>query len=1070
MIHHNNESMQHKGLWISFKQVTPDIPLVEGVISPDLCEACDAPAGSFKNFTPEITLFSMGEHQATMVTSLKPEWYKKEQLGLDVYHVSETAMLHLEEGAGGALVVNAMVVNAGIENETDGGASEDPRQKWRHCGTGFIDIKTLLKHVWTQTPVCINIKHAAIEQCAPEVLVRFIVNSNIDEHMLPGLMSSGFFCNKFLESLEELQLKLPESADDPVNSFTKWYVDTQTKLGETCSTWVRDVTKFEEQIEADQSNGISTTLSDEQQHNGVKKFMCEMLSPCMDKMVMGTPFMKDYLKPRDTNNHVKGGYYTALSIKTSGVSEQSMQLGIENMIHEMICCSCDGEVTDAQHEKQLSMLSEHHGFSKINLDTVDIPKTFSVDMDNHEHSQAIKMAELVNLAEKQIRNEFVQIERTFVTTPTSNPNMTRYSFDQAVMGEIVDDGKQDKSLMSLEMSEDGTIQIHKNVQQKYMSSITENMATATSIASKVIDDGNGSVKFFHDGAIDDCETQGLTCAAMMDMKKQFIKDLQFDSMLKKAKSEKMSYDRLKTHLETIVQMHMHDDKQWGKWKLLHLPLTSKRLMLYLVLTSHFVWGNNMINIDLGLVASGSGDVESARATQAKFPEHQFGGKMKRFRFKADDLDNLKQIAGVGGHCIGVLRSYWPCSHLVQYADRQASKKVMAFSNHQRKGHRTTHVIEGTSSAWGIQPGWVDFTQRNVEGTGDVSGIYEEIKKKGAEVLEAAKKKYTEVRGDPEKNPTPEVPAPEVPAPEVPAPETKAAPKDTEHPMTMNDSIVRVTAPCLIAQRHLAKKLQFTKGTRMKLLLPVDASVEHSENNPFPGFYRSIVILGGNIALNSNGVPGVDISTMCQHGIYPDSSTHTNPNYQASYPEQQKLPRNNYEVDHGVRMLSSFNDFKHDSITDTPVREQTYSASTTGTPPLQKLTAPVPLIIPIVDRTDPTVCKILEHIDIFKKTMDFPSFSKTVMEHNLAQFHPIDSIFPEYVDCDVSYARCVSSFVYIPASETDMEHMLGEVSSFNKAHDGIKLSQPFLVGANNGENDCICVAVTMKSHVTPVSKM
>jgi hypothetical protein len=224
--------------------------------------------------------------------------------------------------------------------------------------------------------------------------------------------------------------------------------------------------------------------------------------------------------------------------------------------------------------------------------------------------------------------------------------------------------------------------------------------------------------------------------------------------------------------------------------------------------------------------------------------------------------------------------------------------------------------------------------------------------------------------------------------------------------------VQFTGPGITVQRAVSEKLMFTPGSRLQVNLPVDPTQKHGPENPFPGFYRSIVIHGGDFAMTSDGVPGIDITEMCANGI------HNSDQY-------KKCPI-------GVHMVNSFENIGCNNATGSPSDHKVYS-----------------MLVPLVKNDDPNVIEHRKNIKIWRKTMDPPCVSQQVYDHrmqNSVQIETLDVKFPD----GHSFEHYMASGVYVPTNEISIELLTKQVNEFNRIHAGVQVAAPIRYGSTNVE--------------------
>ena len=210
--------------WVEFNQVDTHIPIVVGKLASGIYSACNVSRNELKDFEPQINFISFGPNFAAMHTNLDPANYPETHIGMHVFSYNEPARVYLRHGAGAGVCFNPCVVGAGIENETKDPTGET-RQKLRHCGTGFADIRKVLENAWDGKTLTVNFGNNALpESVRPDTVINYKVNSNITPQIAETLLKDVFFCLEYEKSAAAMKYQQDIASDETPNAFTKWYI------------------------------------------------------------------------------------------------------------------------------------------------------------------------------------------------------------------------------------------------------------------------------------------------------------------------------------------------------------------------------------------------------------------------------------------------------------------------------------------------------------------------------------------------------------------------------------------------------------------------------------------------------------------------------------------------------------------------------------------------------------------------------------------------------------------------------------------------------------------------------
>jgi hypothetical protein len=917
-----------KSYYFKFEQVSSDVPVVIGRLAPGIFEACNANINDLKDFEPQVNFVSCGPNNAVMHTNLEVSKFPITTIGMNAVPYKKPIQIKVNFGTAAGFCFNPCVAGAGLENETP-----DPTgntvQKLRHCGTGFVDVKTVLDKAWSGETLTVFVKNEALpETVAPKVEINYRVTSDITPEIAETLLKSGFFCLEFEKSAAAMKYQDPDDIPpgESANALTKWYTDVQTQIGVSCAKWIQQTIKDETIF----SNGTKQTQSDLFQLNAVKQSMSSLASPAMS----ATPFMRKTLCDKDTDDPA-GMYILAHNSLRCDIPESEWSNVIALHTHEILCRKSTGPVPDKYHKNIAKLTTQN----QVSLDHAFRKLTFLVTK--------------------------VQ------TSVAANPKLSSYSFDQAVLAEISNPGR-DRGV-EMVMNRDGTATVVKTSPQRYISATTENMATVASVLNSVTEDGTLIKK-------DDCETLAAFSEKAVLAVRETVKELR--GCVNGTDSYGIMLAKLNSGVGRIVASDI-----WVKSKLSKLSTESRKLLVQkaFVIDQSFLSG--VYESDLGLVASGSAEVACSKMENPKTQNNHvvIAGKMNRFKFNMSnvhnpvhDLHNTKQIAGsVGGHCVGVLRCTFGHSHFVDYmqnipdVDEIATKSKVKWE----QIHGSSVIIqEGTSATASVPScnGRVTVCKGNHV--------------MGSNTFDLASREVT------------------------------------------------YTGPALMTQQLMAPILMFTPGSRLHMNLPVDPTEAHGPQNPFPGFYRSMVVMGSNFGMTSDGVPGIDITEMCAHGLH-QKDVYTNNQF-------------------GVQMVNSF---------DAAILCNTGTNNTLGMDPSDKDTTIKSMLIPLIRDDDVNVIEHLKSIETWRKTMDPPRVNKIVHEHQLKNNVELDSL--ELTFPHDSFDNYMVSGVYVPADEMSKEVLIEKIDSINQDHSGVVVSKPISVGNINN----LAYYVGVRFEVFPNSK-
>jgi hypothetical protein len=985
--------------WIEFTRVSEKVPIVFGALAPGIFTACNARVCDLEGISPQHLFLSCGPDNAALHTSLDPKSYPRELIGMDVAHHDDPVRLHLTHGAGAGLVVNALVAGAGAENEEED-ATGETRQKLRHCGTGYMDMKHLLDHIWASEEVCIQFKHAALpDVVSPLYTVRYKATTSITPGNAPALFTSGFFCTDFEASRTQLVMvenaegsdiqsdavgrlaMTGEMKDTESTVFTRLYTQKQNDIAHACTDWINGVMTDEEKmiVNEGQNGRLPTNPTDLMQKNEIKKYMCSLKAPWFPAMNglpnidMYTGMLANYIGPTRDSNDPSGAYKLVHAMHRSGIASRDWAVVADVMIHELVSKHCSGPVPDAEHLRIATVVSKHY---------------------NNNVRKGHDSGAMHHKSMKHVFSQATFFMRMIATSTTASPNLSKYSYDQAVLAQIV----QHPQYQRVFIGQSGPTEcVTEPIQQKYICTMTENMATGSSVFNTFLDgckelssthansvfptditdkDKTDTGSIFPMETLDDCETLANRMLSVINSVVSMSRTLGLDTLLDGKQSYATTMKKIETAKSKIV-----DSNVWDTWKL-RLTKEARELVVDKLFWTHHCWVRGNFSMDLGLVVSGGGNTDSTKMQHQEAAEHTAGvmkttasnhDTMKRFRFVPDKNLKFKQVAGdVGGHCIAVLQSNLDKSAVVEFLDKHATTQNASNTDVQvRDPFHETIVCEGTSAAVGTKPCNGKVLMR----LGDECALGSRC--------------------------------------------------------TLGSSEATVTGCMLDVQHVVNKRLMFTPGSRLQINLPVDESEKRSENNPFPSFYRSLVVLGNRFAMTSDGVPGVDIVQMCTHGIQP-----------------HKGKEHGFKVSssRGFRQVDSFKSV----VEKTPKRRSENVSS---------------MLVPLVDENSEDFIAYAKHVRVVRHTMDPPCVSGAVYRNRLAnnnEIHGLDNEFPPSGD----YAHYMPSSVYVPAREISLHDLTKKCVLFNSMHEGVCVGKPIWVGSTNKQTGDLFVPIRWEVAATP----
>jgi hypothetical protein len=792
---------------------------VSAKLAPGIFAACGAFPGQLKGFNPQFLFVAAGQNAGFLHTSHHPANYPRHAVGVNAFHYSQTATLQLKPGVA-AVTFSPCVANAGIEHESPDPSGET-RQKLRHCGTGFLMIRDILQCAYSQELVRCKTPHAAVDESVnPDIEVVYQVSTNITPEIEKRLIQEGFFCDKFENSFRALSYseetpdnEFDQGADASRNAvvfsggvsvennnseFMQLYTKNQVNIANVCQSWICRTMAKEEHIEKQRKFGNDVQLDDETQNDEVKKFMASMVAPWFPQMNgrkelrMFTPNLKETVGPTGQCADGGGMYHLAHGVLRSGFTVAECKLMTQTLLHEMRC-SLSTDVTEMHHSEVKAALIDAFG----GLD---------------EHPVGTTEGDMMNMYVRHMESMLTYLVRVISNSITSNPRESNYAFDQAVLAEIVHESSSDNERLS-----EGNCLPTKQVAQRFVTITTENMATEASVLNSMIiggeevdsiDDPVNPNEVRHAVIIDDCESLALKALKPILSVVKIASDLGLGHVHGKTPK----YDAM-VALSNKKAAEVVRSDMWESWRL-DLSKEERQLDVEILTLLQHYYEKKCIQLDLGLVTSGSASTGSAKLEQAGENKHTNTSMQQCFslygprrRFRVPDLGKLgasQTIASsdgqVGGHCIGIARFNFGTNYLTKSID----KKQITTS--VRRGHNQVHVVEGTAAMMDCKPSNASVKWR--KGNGVV----------GSSVFD------------------------------------------------LQSCEVTYKGSSLGALKCISEDCMLTPGTRLQCNLTVNEKDPICKENPFASFYRYIVVMGNHFAMTSDGNPGVKVVSLVSHGI------------------------------------------------------------------------------------------------------------------------------------------------------------------------------------------------------------
>lgn len=786
--------------YLEFTRMQPAQPIACVVVNPQCAAMFGVPAALMQDFVPPHVCIGTGNRRGVLHTNYDPARYPAEDLGITAVHWDEPCRVPLYKGMGGAITFGVYAAGAGAANETPNPAG-DMRQPPRLCAYDWVEMQDLFDAVFHNNgELCLEMQHSALPpEVAPTVRVQYRVRANFTEKDAIEMRNRKFYCTEFRRSLEQL------SQDGADSVFARYYSRVQTKVGEHARGWITRTTALQASLK--QANG-NLKLSDREQRDLVKLYMMDMCAPHIAKRagVMFTPLLAEWTcqlatPMTETDMGIDAMHDLAQSVIRSAVHPSELDRACDFLMHEIAAQYCAKPANNEPHLSACRALLAAAPGGGVSQPAVQ--------------EAAERSFMLV-----------CQVLDCYTTATAADPQRANYFFDQAPVAETV---LQDAPCLQ-QAAAGGPQRDVVTLTTEAMLPAGNVMARIRELRSGAGESGAAPVAFADIG--DDCESESVFArsrlAHLCVCAKRF--GLLADTLRAEKGASKRELAAGVQALRTAAQALVSQAAFWKQQALDGLSSSERGTLAKLLLVGSYLVQYGSYNAELGLVASGCEQADSARvhthdtaraqhtdsaavhsgttagaAPQTREQWRAVGeavrhrtrlGAPGKFRLRSrDPLRGSKTISGgVGGHCtIFATKTLWPLSVCAALSDGKPAR----FSR--------VCVLETTNSVVNMPSGNV-ATVRVRLGAGKLGDKF-----------------------------------------------------------TCDSCETQVTAAASTTYRDVLERLCFTDSCRPQLLTewyPQSAQADAPPNDFNGMFYRDQIFQGSKLAIYSDGVPGLCISNLC----------------------------------------------------------------------------------------------------------------------------------------------------------------------------------------------------------------